>query len=473
MTGSARRLWRGLLLRQLARTTPQRLRLMGERRLIAAFRRASTGSRAYARLLAEHGATGSVKSVDDFVARAPLLDKQSTFGRFSLEELCLPGTMQRLAGVLTSSGHGGTFGFGLSTWSQARQAPDLIDLGLQQTFDTDGRKTLVINCLPMGVRFQSRAVAVADVSVREDMALALLDRFGPHFEQVVLVTDPLFGKRLLDFADEQGTDWRRHRIHVVIGEEMFGERFRDYVATKLGIDVDDPDGGFIASSMGVGELGLNLFFETRETVAMRRLLDSDDGLRRALLGEGPFVTPPPVLFAYNPLRTFVEVVDPDPQGFGQLAVSIVDADNPLPLLRYRTGDIARLLGDADVSRLRAALPDRHSARAPFPLLAIAGRDKDILPNRRSVLGYKDALYRDSALAALLTGAMRLEWTDAKPHAHVQLRRGQEPHAGIESALSRILCLDGSELGVTCWRFPEFPFGMNLDYERKFTYFSQK
>ena len=60
----------------------------------------------------------------------------------------------------------------------------------------------------------SAAATVATTSVREDMATALVTTFGSHYEQIVIVADPLFIRRLLDYAHERGVDWRRHRLGV-------------------------------------------------------------------------------------------------------------------------------------------------------------------------------------------------------------------------------------------------------------------
>ena len=43
-------------------------------------------------------------------------------------------------------------------------------------------------------------MTVATVSVREDMAVALVRAFGAYYEQILLVMDPLFAKRLIDYA---------------------------------------------------------------------------------------------------------------------------------------------------------------------------------------------------------------------------------------------------------------------------------
>ena len=101
---------------------------------------------------------------------------------------------------------------------------------------------------------------------------------------------------------------------------------------------------------------------------------------------------------------------------------------------------------------------------------MAGRRRDVLPNGRPVLGYKDALYADDDIAAQLTGAVRLEWQPPAVHADVQLRKGCEPSAGLEQGLARAMASQGEPVTVRSWRFAEFPYGMNLDYERKFDYY---
>ena len=72
------------------------------------------------------------------------------------------------------------------------------------------------------------------------MAVALVETFGHYFEQIVLCGDPMFLKRLTDYARDRGVDWSRYRVNVIIGEEIFGERFREYLAASLGLHPDRP-----------------------------------------------------------------------------------------------------------------------------------------------------------------------------------------------------------------------------------------
>ena len=126
-----------------------------------------------------------------------------------------------------------------------------IDQALDEAFHIKTCKTLAINCLPMGVLFSSQCMTVANTSVREDMAIALVQTFGKYYDQIILVSDPLFMKRLTDYALEKSLDWRRHKVNAIIGEEIFGEHYRRYIANRLGLGKSQ----WIMASLGVAELG--------------------------------------------------------------------------------------------------------------------------------------------------------------------------------------------------------------------------
>lgn len=463
------RLKRRILLRMLARQMPQSLLARAQRNLPAVLASAATRSTAYQQLLTEAGLSASALRAVDGISRAPVLDKKTTFQRFPLHELqARDVAVERLASVLTSSGYGSaSLGFGLSDRSEQASTPGAIDLGLQNAFGVDDRSTLLINCLPMGVLFESRAVCVSNVSVREDMALAILRQAGPRFEQVILVMDPLFAKRFLDYADAQRCDLSAQRIHMVIGEETFPEPFRDYLRARLGLPQDNVAGEpFLGSSMGVGELGLNLFFETPETVALRRALQQASPWKRQ-----------PVFFCFNPLRSWVEVHEPEDNGIGDLLITMMDKKATVPLPRYSTGDRVTWVGE----QLLEGLPDpvrAGIAALPFPLLALHGRTRDQLSNTLHVDDLKALQYRDGDTARQLSGAFRTELRGGRLHWHLQCAQDatQEP-SRLEARLRQLFdercgALDQNTDALAELRvFPysEFPYGMTLDYERKFRY----
>ena len=437
-------------------------------RVLAAFHEVAARMPWYRTLLDEAGVLpDDIRSLDDFTRLCPTLHKQNTFERFGVRALAATTPVADLASVLTSSGHGGRFSFGLTTREMEAAGADAIDGALDEAFEVRTRPTLALNCLPMGVTFGSRCMTVATTSVREDMATALVDAFGPAFAQVLLVADPLFLKRLVDFAQARGLDWRRYRVQVVVGEEVFGERFRTYMASRLGLGADAGHDTWLMSSMGVGELGLHLFYETRAAVALRRLAVADPAIARDLFGSADDTCGTPMCFTYDPRRIFPEVDAPDPNGFGRLLVSMLDATLPVPLLRYETGDVARPLDARQVRTLLA----RHGAsiEGPLPdrLMLVRGRAREALPNGSHVAVYKDALYADPGVASRLTGAVRLTFVHAEATMHVQLVPGAIDDGRIAGTLREVLPAGSRPAGIEVWPYERFPFGMTLDYERKF------
>lgn len=437
-------------------------------RVLEAYARAVATLPWYRELLAEQGLSAeAVCDLDSFARHGPVLTKQNTFDRFAIADLAATTTIADLAGVLTSSGHGGRFSFGLTTRTQESSAADEIDSALDAAFGIRTRRTLAINCLPMGVTFGSRCMTVATTSVREDMAVALIDTFGAAYAQIVLVADPLFLKRLTDYARHRGLDWQSHRIQVVVGEEVFGEHFRAYITARLGLGRDQQPDTFLMSSFGVGELGLHLCHETRATVALRRLLADRPALARAVLGPSAAACGTPVIFTYAPSRTYLEVDAADADGFGRLTVSMLDPALPIPLLRYQTGDIVRHLDPREVGAQLAAHGLELAGELPDQLIALRGREREALPNGATVALYKDAVYADPLVADRLSGAVRLEFDGGGPVVHLQLAPGCSDQGGIAAALTATLPARARPREVVVWPYERFPFGMALDHERKF------
>jgi phenylacetate-CoA ligase len=464
-----KKLGRKILLKLLASATPEGLLRKSEQKVLQAFNYTAKSSVAYQTLLSEAGINaGQIQSIDDFHALCPILGKENTFARFDIHELCSGEKLNTVANVLTSSGAGGHFAFGLSSHKQMQQLPDAIDLGLQLAFDVDSKKTLLINCLPMGVTFPSNAVTLAQTSVREDMAHAIATKIGPYYRQVIFIGDPLFLKLLTDYAREKNSGWSKQTIHVVIGEEIFGENYRSYLAKQFCLNLDDDKGGFIGSSMGVGELGLNLFYETRETVKLRRGAHSNTEQSKQLFNL-PSTDALPMLFTYNPLATHVEILEADENGYGKLTITLTDKKAILPLLRYQTGDIARLIPLA----LQTSKNFEQHDFPQLPMIAVKGRDKDTLPNGLHLALYKEALYSDHQAAEQITGAMKIESHKNLITINIQLRKEATVTPELEAVFQKSMPGKPNTNSIKLWPFSAFPFGMSLDYERKFAHLSAK
>src|SRR5262245_3647829 len=112
-------------------------------RLLNAFRRTTEQMPWYRQLLDENGV--DVRHIVDaasFSKFCPLLTKQNTFNRFPPDQLAATTKPDQVASVLTSSGHGGQFSFGMINRSQAARGAAFLDEAFDAAVGIKSRSTL-------------------------------------------------------------------------------------------------------------------------------------------------------------------------------------------------------------------------------------------------------------------------------------------------------------------------------------------
>ena len=412
--------------------------------------------------------------IERFKSLVPLLDKEATFHtcRHSIRDLCVSGSLAPLAEILTSSGHSGIFSFGLSSRRESRHAPGEVDFALDCNFNVSTLKTLLINCLPMGVQVPSKMTVTAHVSVRSDMALALVRGFTQDFDQIILVGENSFIKKILEDGIAEGIQWPLLNIKIIVGEEGFPEGYRDYLFHLLGVDHrTQGDNVVVGSSMGISELGLSIFQETRDTIRLRRAARSNPPLSNDLFGTDRDC---PMLFVYHPTRFYVEEHDTGglaDHSYPELVVTNLSSTAMLPLIRYKPGDHGRIIPYERIKdilsrhNLAHLLPEFH-----LPLVAISGRGAGVR-TAGCVLFPEDikyALYADQEIAGMITGNFKLTHSGPAIQAEIQLRPGVSSHQSLADRLeTHITAFSEVPVTVTLFPFSEFPYP--LDYEKKFKY----
>jgi phenylacetate-CoA ligase len=435
---------------------------------LQSFQHAAARVPAYRTILAEAGIRPEdIKTAQDF-ARLPLLEKKNTFQRFGVEQLCVDGELGKLGAVLTSSGHSGIFAFGLTRAEALPYAAGWIDELLDAIFQVRSRPTLLINCLPMGVKVPTVACTLAETSVRPDMVVGLMRGFAQQFAQIILVGEAAFVKHTLELGVRSGLDWRAHRVHIVLGEEPLAENARRYLEELLGIEAAKPDRALVVSSMGVAELGLNLFSEVPPVaplVRLRRALHEDAHLRRRVLGQSKWVPP---LFTYDPRRIFVEFDAEE-----RLILTTLDPHVHVPLIRYLTGDRGAFLRldetlRTDLEQLGLSWEELQA----IPIVIIRGRGDHALAGNVAVYpeAVKEGIYHEASLAALTTANFRIASGAERARVRIQLSPGVAASAELEkrfaAAIARYV---EAPLEIACQSYESFGSGMTLDYERKFAY----
>lgn len=456
-------------LKILTSTEADKIVAYGEKQLLKAFQRAARRVPAYKDILQKAGCQPEkVTSIEAFKGMVPLITKEDVFPKYSIQEICLDGSIDRIRSGMSSSGFSGVYSFGINTDENHRNAVKAIDTALDYIFDISKKKTLFINSLPMGVRVPT-SLPVADTSIRWDMALAIFRKFARCFEQIIILSDPHFLKKILEDGAEQGIDWQRENVHLITGEDWVPETFRSYMGNILGTDWQKMDRGLIGGTMGVAELDLNLFHESRDSIRIQRAALADSQLRYALYGHGCDVQP--TLFHYYPHRTFLEVIESD-DGSPELVVSMLSDALLIPLIRYNVKDVARIYPYKEIKTILSDCGYGHLCpELKLPMLSVGGRkNRGLSIDQMSITpeAVKQGIYADFAVAATTTGYFRLSINNGEFLIEVQLRKGitisEDHNTRYRNAISVYV---KAPFQLKIYPYQSFPYSMELDYERKF------
>ncbi|RNC73134.1 MAG: hypothetical protein ED859_00040 [Desulfuromonadales bacterium] len=414
---------------------------------------------------------GAISTIAAFKEKVPFLDKESVFPRNALRDLCVGGHLDDICSFYSSSGSSGVFSFGAETWQSASHAALGLEFLLDQHFQIFRRKTLLINCLPMGVKIATRTIPVADTSVRADVIHALIKKLADDFDQFILVGESPFLKKVIEEGSENGIPWHNLLVNVITGGEFIAENFRSYLGHLLGIDFDSPERGMILVNMGLSELGLSIFREEHRTIQLRRQAHLNRDLRYALFGTGTEVCP--LVMQYFPQQTFLETV-PGKDGRPELVVSTLGKNLKIPLIRYRTGDTARTMTYPEMALVLKELGRENllpEFRLPFGM--VGGKSVEVeLAHGESVSAneVKEALYHDFGVASQVTGNFRLSRENGEVTLLVQLRDGFAATPGLVGKLSAALATYARvKVTIAILPYRQFPFGIEHNYERKNQY----
>lgn len=462
------------MIRQLRETDPRQIEDAGVLATLEAFQRTVSSVPAYRRMIVDDLGIdpSAIRDIQSFRSTLPLLDKATTFGAVPVSDLCVGGEIDNVRSLLTSSGHGSHFSFGVNTDENLQRSARSIDMGLQYIFDVDERRTLLINALPMGVKVHTRATVLAETSVRDDMVHAVVRKYRDEFDQIIIVGEGSFVKKIIeDGRDKHRIDWENIRVHLILGEEGIAENYRTYMGEMIGIEeFGSREDKVIMSSMGVAELDLNIFHETFDTVRLRRLAHANPQIREALFGSDTRFCP--MFFIYYPHRCYVEELDLE-SGHPELVMSMLSPEMKLPLMRYRTGDRGKIFSYADVVEKLAGSGLSVTPDLKLPFVAVYGRGASVDTENGPLFpeAVKEGIYALPALASRLTGNFRILPTDrATALVRLQAKRGTDLPGNAEDDLaSAIAAYSPACCEIEYLPYESFPYSMEVDWERKFRY----
>lgn len=267
-----------------------------------------------------------------------------------------------------------------------------------------------------------------------------LKELGPDYEYVITGYPPF----LKAVADSPELDWSKYRIAGIFGGEGISEPMRDSLLEKY---------SEVIGSYGASDLEINIAHESPFTIALRKELIKDEGLRAALLKQSRGIIPS--VFQYNPYDYLIETNDK-----GELLVTICRLENLSPRIRYNIHDLGHVeqfydlkkklheLGRDDLIKL---------AELDFAVLFHYGRSDLSVDYNGAVVGpeeIKQIINASEHYSKLVRNFRLISYEDAGAHKHlmiaVELQEGVDmPAPEQEELLSHLL----GELQV-----------MNLDFK---------
>lgn len=284
-------------------------------------------------------------------------------------------------------------------------------------------------------------VSILPVGNNKVEVFKALRKLAPNFDQTIIVGYPPFVKDLVDEAQGEGINLRRHNIRFLFAAESFTETFRDYICRAVGIKDPLRDTLNIYGTADIGAMA----FETPLSILTRRLImNSDAELRKAIFRQ---VEKTPTLAQYNP--DFIEFEEVN----GEV---VLTGNSALPLIRYAVGDHGGVFSYAAIRELMREYNldlDQEIKKAgierlinkEWPFVFVYER-ADFSVKLNAVIIYpefvKEALLKPK-LTPFFTGRFTMaDKIDAHHNqflqVNIELKKGVEPGLAIEQQALKII-----------------------------------
>lgn len=341
----------------------------GHEHALVLFHDAAERVPAYKDFLKKNGVDHTqIKTWEDFQT-VPLTSKKEYLKKYSLEELCWDGTLEKQLVYTSTSGSTGEPFYFPRTAEVDINASIIHEMFLKNSSHGVDGPTLIIVGFGMGIwigglitykAFEIAGqrggypISIITPGVNKAEILNALEKVAPHYKQVILAGYPPIVKDVIDEGIERGIDFKKLNMRLLTAAESYTENFRSYLAEKAGIENLFVD---IMSIYGSADIGA-MAFETPTAIVARRLAMKDEELFKHIF-VGAKKTP--TLAQYNPLQIQFESVG------GEVVLTGTSA---IPLIRYAIGDNGGVLSYEDIKRnMKTAGVDWNKE------LAVAGTEK--------------------------------------------------------------------------------------------------
>lgn len=277
-----------------------------------------------------------VKTITDF-KQLPTISKQTYLRAFPYQDLFPNRDLSRVTTISATSGSTGEPFYFPRGEEQDAQYEYIAELFLKNQFEIDKKSTLGIIGFGLGIwiggiftykvlnKISAKGfrLSLLPVGPNKELFLKSLKKFGPMYDQVLIMGYPPFIKDIIDEAGDYGINWKDHQTKILTATESFSEEFRAYLAKHACVRNPLTD---IINIYGTVEFG-TMAHETALTNLIRIRASKDPSLAKQLFGTAEHL---PTLAQYHPNITYFEEVNGEVIGSG--------FGSSFPLIRYSFPD---------------------------------------------------------------------------------------------------------------------------------------
>jgi phenylacetate-CoA ligase len=312
----------------------------------------------------------SIKGIEDFKI-LPHTNKANYLQKFSIQELCLDGSLADKYLIDSSSGYGGKRSYWPRLPREDEGYPRYMEMAYRQFFYIDKTPTLMIITLVLGswiggekISWATRQIAIQGKNrltvitpgAKLDEIIDIVKQFSHLYGQIVIVGYPPFMKLIIDEGAKKGIIWKDLNVKLGLGGEGYSEEWRENIRALIGIQDKDLMG--ISGGYGAADLGMSVGREYPISVLIRKLAHKDKRLACDLFGQWK---PLPSFCQYNPSSIYIEEEN------GEL---IFTAQPGIPLIRYNIHDRGGVISYDEVLNIV-----RDHGYSPLEILADYGYQK--------------------------------------------------------------------------------------------------
>ncbi|HIA92317.1 TPA: CoF synthetase [Candidatus Saccharibacteria bacterium] len=275
------------------------------------------------------------------------------------------------------------------------------------------RQPIILNTFSMGawatgINTTINLVGVSRVKSLGPDVVKVIDtllELGPEFEYVICGYPPF----LKLITETKEIDWSKYKITAIFGGEGISEAMRD---TLLEYYTE------VIGSYGASDLEINIAHESEFTIALRRALQEDDSLKKALITQNRGILP--MIFQYNPYDYVIET-----NKNGELVVTICRLENISPRIRYNIHDLGHVVHFYELKKIlrsagRQDILDK--AEFDFGVMFHYGRSDLSVDYNGAVVGPEEVkqIINAHAFASKIKGFRLISYEDKTSSKHLMI-----------------------------------------------------